>query len=53
MFILIGWRKSEFIDQVAQPEVIGAYESRLEAEESQRTHDAEFVDFNIKEVKDV
>lgn len=50
MFILIGWRETNKIGQHAEPEVIGVYETKSEAERHQRLNSAEYSSFNIQEV---
>ena len=50
MFILIAWRETNKIGQHAEPEIIGVYETRPEAERQQRLNAAEYSSFNIQEI---
>lgn len=50
MYILIGWRDSNKIGQYAEPEVVGVYDTRVDAEREQRLKAAEYSSFNLQEI---
>jgi len=50
MFILIAWRETDKIGHHAEPDIIGVYDTKIEAERYQRLHSAEYSSFNIHEI---